>query len=41
MSAELIEFLQDPPLPDNISGVGLTPGFLIVHRTEIGSYVVD
>ena len=39
--SELIEFLQDPPLPDNISGVGLTPGFLIVHRTEIGSYVVD
>jgi Tol biopolymer transport system component len=36
--AELIAMLQDPPLPDDVGGVGLTPAFLIVHRTEIGRY---
>lgn len=37
-ATELLAMLQDPPLPDGISGVGLTPAFLVVHRTEIGTY---
>ena len=35
---ELVAMLQNPPLPQNVNAVGLTPGFLIEHRTEIGSY---
>jgi len=37
---ELIAFLQDPTLPDlgGLSGVGLTPSFLLLHRTELGVY---
>ena len=40
-AGELLGFLQDPPLPDTISGVGLTPAFLLVRRTEIGRYVAN
>jgi len=36
--AELGEMLQDPPLPDGVNLVGLTPSFLVIHRTEIGRY---
>jgi Tol biopolymer transport system component len=37
---ELIAMLQDPPLPssEEISGVGLTPRFLLQLRTQIGRY---
>jgi hypothetical protein len=35
---ELIAMLQNPPLPQNLSPVGLTPSFLLLHRTEIGRY---
>ena len=35
---ELGETLQDPPLPDGANLVGLTPSFLVIHRTEIGRY---
>ena len=37
-AAELGETLQDPPLPDGVNLVGLTPSFLVIHRTEIGRY---
>jgi len=36
---ELIVMLQDPPLPDGLNTVGLTPAFLVIHRTEIGRFV--
>ena len=36
---ELLAMLQDPPMPEGISGVGLTPAFLLLRRTEIGRYV--
>ena len=36
---ELIAMLQDPPLPDGVSPVGLTPSFLVLRRTQIGRYV--
>ena len=38
---ELLAMLQHPPLPDlgGLNGVGLTPGFLLLHRTEIGRYL--
>ena len=37
---ELVAMLQDPPLPspEEIGGVGLTPGFLLERRTQIGRY---
>ena len=38
---ELVAMLQDPPLPQNISAVGLTPSFLLVHRTEIGEFTTS
>ena len=37
--AELVELLQDPPLPEGASAVGLTPNFLLVRRTQIGRYL--
>jgi Tol biopolymer transport system component len=38
---ELVAILQDPPLPalEEITGVGLTPRFLLQLRTRIGRYV--
>ena len=35
---ELIAMLQDPPLPQNVSPVGLSLNFLLVHRTETGRF---
>ena len=35
---ELIAMLDDPPLNQNPSLVGLTPSFLLLHRTEIGTF---
>jgi len=37
-ATELVDMLQHPPLPTTASLVGLSPSFLLVHRTEIGSY---
>jgi hypothetical protein len=36
---ELFKMLRNPPTPDAINGVGLTPAFLLLHRTEIGTYL--
>jgi Tol biopolymer transport system component len=40
---ELIAMLQDPPLPspEEITGVGLTPRFLLQLRTQIGRYATS
>jgi len=38
-ATELLAMLQDPPLPEGLNAVGLTPAFLVIHRTEIGRYV--
>jgi Tol biopolymer transport system component len=38
-AGELVDMLHDPPLPSGLSAVGLTPSFLLLHRTRIGSYV--
>jgi hypothetical protein len=38
-ASEFVATLQDPPKPNGLSAVGLTPAFLLLHRTEIGHYV--
>jgi len=38
-ATEFLAMLQHPPLPDHLNLVGLTPAFLVIHRTEIGRYV--
>ena len=40
-AAELAEMMQDPPLPEGASPVGLTPAFLLDRRTMVGTYAVD
>jgi Tol biopolymer transport system component len=37
-ATEFLAMLRDPPLPDGLNAVGLTPAFLVIHRTEIGRY---
>jgi Tol biopolymer transport system component len=37
-ATEFLAMLQNPPLPDGLNAVGLTPAFLVIHRTEIGRY---
>jgi Tol biopolymer transport system component len=40
-AGELAVMLQDPPLPEGASAVGLTPQFLLHRRTMIGSYAAE